>query len=246
MAFDRPSYMRVWAPEHRRQNLESYREYDNQRHAKEKNAAFVVLGSVCLECKEHEPEFLTLEHLRGGGYRHRKEQGRRSIYSDISRGRVDVSEYAVLCRNCNSGKAITRERLSALTSTHPLTGGICSRCGSMKTRRESSHPKYGTRVRSDCLSCLKVSNIAVKVAAFARLGGRCRCCLVDDFDKLTVDHVHNDGSKWRKENGNNHVTVYRRISKDLYPEGMFQLLCWNCNFSKHLGRGLCVHERKGS
>jgi len=24
----------------------------------------------------------------------------------------------------------------------------------------------------------------------------------------------------------------------------FQTLCWNCNFSKHLGDGVCVHVRQ--
>lgn len=244
MAFDRITYMRVWSRENRLKNLEACRLSDSLRHAKEKNAAFSMLGGVCSGCGEDELEFLTLEHVNGGGYQHRKERGRRSIYSDISRERVDLSGYTVLCRNCNSGKAVAAERLTEPSSIHPFTGGECSKCRRPKIRRQSQHPKYGTRIRSDCLHCDKLSRQAVKTKAFSVLGDLCRCCSEDDPDKLTVDHVHDDGFLWRKEHGNNHTAIYRQIVARNYADGVFQLLCWNCNFSKHLGRGLCVHERK--
>lgn len=75
------------------------------------------------------------------------------------------------------------------------------------------------------------------------LGGVCTCCSEPNLLKLTVDHVANDG---------NMQTSLPRGSTDLYSKilngtvtvSLFQLLCWNCNFSKHLGGGVCIHQRR--
>lgn len=75
------------------------------------------------------------------------------------------------------------------------------------------------------------------------LGDVCACCSEDHPDKLTVDHVHDDGasSDGMPRGG---FDLYKKILDGRIPKERFQLLCWNCNFSKHLGGGECVHRRR--
>ena len=58
---------------------------------------------TCQCCGESEYEFLTLEHLNGGGTKHRMEAGPSAVCPQIVRlGFPDG--YSVLCYNCNCGK----------------------------------------------------------------------------------------------------------------------------------------------
>lgn len=69
------------------------------------NLFFSRYGSVCVCCTESNKTFLTIEHLHGGGRKHRKELpgGIERIIRDI-RNRGWPEGYATLCMNCNFGK----------------------------------------------------------------------------------------------------------------------------------------------
>lgn len=62
-------------------------------------------GTTCLCCGESSKCFLTIEHLNGGGSKHRKSLpgGIERIIRDI-RDRGWPDGYATLCMNCNFGK----------------------------------------------------------------------------------------------------------------------------------------------
>jgi hypothetical protein len=70
-------------------------------------------------------------------------------------------------------------------------------------------------------------------------GGRCVCCANDFLPHLTIDHIAGGGSAERKTPGGSQRSLYRRLRREGFPEG-FQVLCWNCNWTKHLhGRCPC-------
>lgn len=52
---------------------------------------------------------------------------------------------------------------------------------------------------------------------------------------LTIDHIHNDGAKHRREItggiSQNGAKLYAWLKKNNYPEG-FQVMCWNHNMKK--------------
>lgn len=83
------------------------------------------------------------------------------------------------------------------------------------------------------------------------LGGRCVCCGEAEMELLTVDHVKDDASR-RVRGHKNWYTYYAEI-KRAFDSGdpariaavkaKYQLLCHNCNSSKHYGKGVCVHQR---
>jgi len=60
-------------------------------------------GCRCACCGESEIQFLSIDHIHGGGTQHRKQIGRRSMYAWLKKqGYPDG--FQVLCMNCNFAK----------------------------------------------------------------------------------------------------------------------------------------------
>ena len=77
-------------------------------------------------------------------------------------------------------------------------------------------------------------------------GRRCACCGIEYISMLTIDHVNNDGAKHRKQMARGKKTVGSRLYQWLISHGFppgFQVLCFNCNSSKHTCGGVCEHKR---
>ena len=62
----------------------------------------------CMCCGETTYEFLTIEHLNGGGCKHRKEIGASNICRWIINNGFP-KEFSILCYNCNCSKAYCGE-----------------------------------------------------------------------------------------------------------------------------------------
>lgn len=68
-------------------------------------------GSMsCACCGDNHYEFLTIDHMNGGGNAHRKQFGsdRRGVHRQLKKEGYPPG-YQVLCHNCNSAKAIYGE-----------------------------------------------------------------------------------------------------------------------------------------
>jgi hypothetical protein len=62
-------------------------------------------GQVCVCCGETELEFLTVDHINGGGTQHRKKvRGR--LYDWLIKNNYPKDEYQILCMNCNLAKGV--------------------------------------------------------------------------------------------------------------------------------------------
>ena len=78
----------------------------------------------------------------------------------------------------------------------------------------------------------------VRSQVLAHYGNKCSHCGIDDPDVLTIDHIHNNGNTHRLSNGMR-VTGYKlaaEIIRASYPN-TYQILCFNCNYKKHLHGG---------
>lgn len=60
-------------------------------------------GNKCTCCGEHRTEFMTLEHLNGGGGYDRQKLGARGVYYKVKKLRFP-KEFTILCMNCNFSK----------------------------------------------------------------------------------------------------------------------------------------------
>lgn len=247
--FDQQSYMReyrkVYMPEYRISHTEKFREYDRKRSYEAKLGAFNILGGpICTGCGETGIEFLTLGHVNGNGAYDRAENTRRKIYLEITRGIRDTNDYLVQCFNCNSGSNLESIYSSVPTSKHAFIGGICKICGRDKIERRSSHQKYGSRKRTECLFCIQKEKRFLREKVIDLFGGKCICCGEPRLTKLTIDHVNDDGNKKRSVDHCGTSYFYRKLLGDKIDQSLYQILCWNCNFSKYLGKGICFHRRK--
>jgi AraC-like DNA-binding protein len=83
--------------------------------------------------------------------------------------------------------------------------------------------------------------LKIKLDVINGYDGKCTCCGETIVDFLTIDHVNNDGSIDRKNFGRSGNKLYRWLIDNNFPEG-YQILCMNCNYSKYLNKGQCIHQ----
>lgn len=74
-------------------------------------------------------------------------------------------------------------------------------------------------------------------------GSKCNCCGEDGRSFLAIDHINNDGHSDRAEKGYKRrgYVLYKYIVKQNFPD-TYQILCWNCNWSKRVNKGICEHK----
>lgn len=80
---------------------------EKQRVDKRREKIFAAYGNQCFCCGEITPEFLTIDHINGGGHRHRHsgrtaEHHSRNIYCEIVREGYPKDKYRLACWNCNA------------------------------------------------------------------------------------------------------------------------------------------------
>jgi hypothetical protein len=97
-------YCRVWY-ESRQARVSSIREGTRIWRIRVRSECFVAYGGKCACCGETEPLFLEIDHINGGGGKHRKEvPGGTAIYMWLREQGYPKGEFQLLCRNCNYGK----------------------------------------------------------------------------------------------------------------------------------------------
>jgi hypothetical protein len=87
--------------EEKRAYLETHRDSEKERHRKQwtylKKLVFDNYGYICVGCGETDFPVLTIDHINGGGNKHRKEVG--SLYRWLIKNNFPEG-FRVLCRNC--------------------------------------------------------------------------------------------------------------------------------------------------
>lgn len=82
---------------------EHYKALTRARCAAIKQEMIDMYGSSCACCGEHRKEFLSIEHIGGGGKAHRRIVGAGGVhmYRDLKRRGWPKDKYELLCMNCN-------------------------------------------------------------------------------------------------------------------------------------------------
>ncbi len=97
--------------------------------------------------------------------------------------------------------------------------------------------------REQELAKAKVRRRLIRDAVYDYYGGKCVCCGEHRKSFLSIDHEKNDGASHkvgRKRRLSGH-TFHRWLLSNNLPSG-YQVLCMNCNFSKHFNWGTCEHK----
>jgi len=156
------------------------------------------------------------------------------------------------CRNLNSKRREAKIRnnkevLNLIISENHC----CIECNHILTKENWAINNIA-RHRYLCNSCKnlesKKQRELFKIEIISEYGGRCACCGETESIFLNIDHIDNNGSSHRKElskktglkmTGSN---FYRWLKKQGYPKDNYQILCFNCNFAKHV-LGKCPHQQ---
>jgi hypothetical protein len=89
-----------WAKEHSEKNKQTKLKYRKKRKLKILN--YYSNGTLrCACCSENRIEFLTIDHVKGDGAKHRRQIGSGSLYVWLIKNNYPDG-FRVLCFNCNS------------------------------------------------------------------------------------------------------------------------------------------------
>lgn len=84
-------------------NGDRYLEQNRRSRLNRKKRIFAAYGNKCACCGEHRFEFLTIDHINGGGNKHRKEVTGHGTHFHIWLEKNGYPEgFRVLCANCNT------------------------------------------------------------------------------------------------------------------------------------------------
>jgi hypothetical protein len=99
-----------------------------------------------------------------------------------------------------------------------------SRSGTLRARKwKTAHPEYYAERNER----RRLARRAAKMALIEKYGGKCAICGEDHWECLSIDHVHGNGRKERREKGRNY---YELLMKAPLDPGL-RILCFNCNCS---------------
>jgi hypothetical protein len=109
-----------------------------------------------------------------------------------------------------------------------------------KERLKKKHREYQQQHPDECRLSRQKARKKLKQQVIIAYGGECQCCGESMYEFLTIDHIHNDGAKHRRD-GVTTALFYTWLKQHNYPKRDFQCLCWNCNEAKaHFGK--CPHQ----
>jgi len=177
----------------------------------------------CKSCQDSHIEFLEIDHINGGGNKH-KEEIKTLFYVWLKRNNFPEG-YQVLCSNCNMKK------VKDISKSKGVGGTI----------EQQKYYKRNLSLRQDLFSHYMTDG---------KMKCSCPGCSVDDPDLLCMDHKNNDGAEHREslgiknKKGNKGNLMYMWIKRNNYPPD-FRILCFNCNKSLG-GYGYCPHENNFS
>jgi hypothetical protein len=87
--------------------------------------------------------------------------------------------------------------------------------------------KYSTRIKLEVFNHYSDNQLC------------CKCCKIDIFDFLTIDHV-GGRQLWDHKREMGGSKLYQWLRGNNYPEG-FEVLCFNCNWGRYKNNGKCPH-----
>jgi hypothetical protein len=114
-------------------------------------------------------------------------------------------------------------------------------------KHKSSLRKSYQKHRMKRLAEKKAELLKVKLEVYNAYGGpKCNCCGESHIEFLSLDHIHDDGAKHRRElfgdsRAGSSIRMYKWLKKNNYPKDIIQILCMNCNMAKHI-YGECPHK----
>lgn len=101
--WENPEERRAYTRKYYRENVSAIRDQARQGRWDLKVEVIKAYGGSCACCGDTHFEFLTIDHIKGGGTKHRKESGLegQSFYIWLKQNNFPKGDYRVLCISCN-------------------------------------------------------------------------------------------------------------------------------------------------
>jgi len=158
-------------------------------------------SNTCSCCGEALLELLTIDHINGGGNKHKKEFKINSLSRWLQRNNYPDG-YRVLCMNCNT------------------SFGNYGYCPHHQIAPEATLKANQIRYRQYRLDALK---------HYGGQTPKCECCSVDHLEFLQLDHINGDGADHRRQMKT--YSIYLWLRTHQYPDLQLRILCSSCNHS---------------
>ena len=161
-------------------------------------------GGKCVCCGENKFEFLSIDHINGGGSKEFLKIGHSAFLRKLNNYPLS-SDYRVLCRNCNQSLGYY--------GYCPHDNGILRAKPDIVLYSSDWQRRY-SEIRKDVINLY---------------GSKCECCNESYYEFLAIDHVFGNGREERKEiTGRPFLVSLLKVGK---KQPNYRLLCHNCNSS---------------
>lgn len=174
---------------------------------------------------------------------------------------MNINTDTKLCSKCNTDKL--KSEFGLCRSRYDGLQGQCKICKKEyalkpeykqkkkeyaikhKERLKKYRDKYFNKNREKINLTRKENHKKLKIEILNHYGGECSCCGEKETDFLSIDHIQGKGNSHRNSLGAKAYGcgMYKWLKDNNFPKG-FQVLCWNCNWSKFLHKGICIHKLK--
>lgn len=86
---------------YREEHRDAHRATDRRYYSKLRQQVLAAYGHACACCGNSQAEFLTLDHINGGGAKERRRFAGGGMYAHVKKLGFPKDVYRLLCMNCN-------------------------------------------------------------------------------------------------------------------------------------------------
>lgn len=207
--FNKKAYLKEYNKIYRQHNLKKLQIHNkklNQIIRLETISHYSSGTNVCAWCGEDRIDGLSIDHIHGGGRKHKENTG--NLYYWLKKHNYPEG-YQVLCMNCQMEKVIMNNERHA--NKKPTLK-------QQKVREKNN--RYENKLKFETFSTYSNGSIP-----------HCKVCGKTNLQSLCLDHIYGGGTKDRKKlNLGGGVVWYRKLRKLGYPDkDKYQVLCHTCN-----------------
>jgi hypothetical protein len=158
------------------------------------------------------------------------------------------------CKRCGETKPVTdfyhRGYRAKVRGGKTSPSNECKECTKERTRTRYYGPTHA-EIKEQSNGHGKSKRSIIKAIVFAKYSGgnehKCACCGETELQFLTLDHIDNDGARFRRKTFGRSTaagyTTYSWLLKNGFPQNLnLQVLCANCQHGKRMNNGICPHQ----
>lgn len=209
-----------------------------KRRESDRLSCFEHYGVTCACCGQPNLDYLTIDHVQGGGSEHKRQLGWGHLPGWLRRNNYPAG-FQTLCYNCNCAKGklgycphkgpesgVVEVKRRLILPDPNIANQPCRNCGDLTNGYSACE-----RCRAIFADRKRREHEKNRLSCFEHYGLVCAKCSEPNTHFLTFDHINNNGAEHRRADKSAIAHLGTWLHRHGYPSG-FQVLCYNCNSSK--------------